>query len=140
MPVHDYTPTSTLTPPPTFGYPESTPTDKPLQLHYLPVRDGVLVSTTTIIPSGTPTATIVEGDGSPPVPIAAIVGGTVAGVLLAVGIVVAWVSWGRCIKREQRKEKQELVSDPSNSSNWSNIFLAELFPSHLGTYSFVCWK
>ena len=122
MPVHDYTPTRTLTSPPKFGHPGST------EHALLHVRDGVPVSTTTVIPSGTPTTTIITGDGSPPIPIAAIVGGTVAGVLLAVGMVVAWVLWGRCIKREQQKEKRELVSYTSNSSNWKVRFLAELPP------------
>ncbi|KAK7693051.1 hypothetical protein QCA50_002616 [Cerrena zonata] len=103
MPVHDYTPASTITTPPRFGYPQTT------ENSLLHLRDGVLVSTTTIIPSGTPTTTIFTGDGSPPVPIAAIVGGTVAGVLLAVTVVTAWMLWGRSIKREQRKQKRELL-------------------------------
>ncbi|CAL1703843.1 unnamed protein product [Somion occarium] len=91
---------STVTSSPVFGY-ASDRTDH--------LRAGVVVSTTTIFPSTSPTTTLVFGEPPAPVPIGAIVGGTIAGVVLAVGVVVTWVWWGRCIKREKHKEKRELL-------------------------------
>ncbi|KAI0075805.1 hypothetical protein K474DRAFT_1355595 [Panus rudis PR-1116 ss-1] len=67
------------------------------------------IITTTIFPDGTPTTTLVFGTPPAPVPVGAIAGGTVAGVLLAVSAVVGWVWWGKCIKRQKAKEKRELL-------------------------------
>lgn len=65
--------------------------------------------TTTIFPGGTslPIATVHHSQ----IPIAPIVGGAVGGVVLAVAAVIGWVWWGKCIERDQRKEKAKMVSE-----------------------------
>lgn len=43
------------------------------------------------------------------IPVAPIAGGAAGGVFLAVAVVLAWVWWGKCIKRRDMKEKKEAV-------------------------------
>ena len=74
--------------------------------------------TTTVLASGSPTpssadtppaaaATVKSGDN---LPIAAIAGGAVAGVVLALAAVVFWHLWGRSIKRKEAEKRKQAVS------------------------------
>ena len=49
------------------------------------------------------------GDGHSNVPIAAIVGGTLGGVALAVLAVVGWKLWGRSIRRQAEADRKRRV-------------------------------
>ena len=67
-------------------------------------------TTTTVTRGGVePTVTSSSQPRSSNVPIPAIAGGTVAGVLLALVAVVGWSWWGRCIKRRHAKQRKEAV-------------------------------
>ncbi|KAI0315541.1 hypothetical protein OF83DRAFT_347319 [Amylostereum chailletii] len=70
------------------------------------IRPGALVVVTKTIfadPSQTPGLI----PPNTPVPIGAIAGGAVGGVVLAIVAVTAWSWWGRCIKRKQAKQRKE---------------------------------
>lgn len=70
------------------------------------------ILTTTITSGGSeslPTVGATVQPNSSNVPIAAIAGGTAAGVVLALVLVVGWTWWGRCIKRRKAKERKEAV-------------------------------
>ncbi|KAF9070307.1 hypothetical protein BDP27DRAFT_1419997 [Rhodocollybia butyracea] len=68
------------------------------------------VITTTVSPSSSPSSTAPARNGSAvSVPIAAIVGGTLGGAFLAVIFVVAWMIWGRAIKRKREKRERETI-------------------------------
>ncbi|KIK63834.1 hypothetical protein GYMLUDRAFT_456912 [Collybiopsis luxurians FD-317 M1] len=77
----------------------------------MPAITAVLiqVTTTTIFPSSSATSTASNSNGST-VPVAAIAGGTSAGALLAVALVIGWTVWGRSIKRAKAKQEREAVS------------------------------
>ncbi|KAI0653213.1 hypothetical protein C8Q70DRAFT_1059527 [Cubamyces menziesii] len=71
------------------------------------------VVTTTITSGGTgslPTAAAISQQNRSDVPVAAIAGGTVAGVLLALVAVIGWAWWGKCIKRKKAKEVKEALA------------------------------
>ena len=51
-----------------------------------------------------------DEDGGADVPIAAIVGGTLGGIALAILAVVGWKLWGRSIKRKVEAIKPEAVA------------------------------
>ncbi|KAI0362813.1 hypothetical protein OH77DRAFT_1417112 [Trametes cingulata] len=71
------------------------------------------VITTTITNSGSgslPTAAAVSVATTPGVPVAAIAGGTAAGVILALVVVVGWTWWGRSIQRKKAKEVKEALA------------------------------
>jgi hypothetical protein len=66
-------------------------------------------SSPTSTQSGLPT---LSGGGGASVPIAAIVGGVVGGVALAIFLVIIWKHWGRTIKRTERQRRKEVVRSP----------------------------
>ncbi|KAI0371841.1 hypothetical protein BV20DRAFT_1043129 [Pilatotrama ljubarskyi] len=71
------------------------------------------VITTTITTGGSgslPTAAAIEAARTSDVPVAAIAGGTAAGVILALVVVVGWTWWGRSIKRKKAKEIKEALA------------------------------
>ncbi|KAH9901673.1 hypothetical protein C8Q73DRAFT_678592 [Cubamyces lactineus] len=71
------------------------------------------VITTTITSGGTsslPTAAAISQQNRSDIPVAAIAGGTVAGVLLALVAVIGWAWWGKCIKRQKAKEVKEALA------------------------------
>ena len=77
---------------------------------YQTVSNSVVQVVTTTSYSGAP----VPSGGAwqhtkQPIPVAPIAGGAAGGVFLAVAVVVAWVWWGKCIKRRDMKEKKEAV-------------------------------
>lgn len=55
------------------------------------------------------------------VPVAAIAGGAVAGVALAVAAVIVWHLWGRSIKRKEREKRKQAVSGAETL--WSSSVL-----------------
>ncbi|KAF5391846.1 hypothetical protein D9757_001623 [Collybiopsis confluens] len=64
------------------------------------------VTTTTVFPSASATSSVSRSSGSK-VPVAAIAGGTSAGALLAIALVIFWTVWGRSIKRAKAKQQKE---------------------------------
>ncbi|CDO68997.1 hypothetical protein BN946_scf184834.g4 [Trametes cinnabarina] len=71
------------------------------------------VITTTITTGGTgtlPTIAAVSRSDQSNVPVAAIAGGTAAGVVLALIVVVGWAWWGKCIKRKKAKQIKEALA------------------------------
>ena len=72
------------------------------------------IVTTTIYPSSTASATSTHPHRQV-VPIGAIVGGVCAGAAAACIITIAWILWGRSIKRKQLKERQQAVSARSRA-------------------------
>ncbi|KAI0710435.1 hypothetical protein C8T65DRAFT_648356 [Cerioporus squamosus] len=71
------------------------------------------ILTTTVTSGGSPslpTVGAVLQSNSSNVPVAAIAGGTAAGVVLALVAVVGWTWWGRCIKRRKAKERKEALA------------------------------
>lgn len=69
----------------------------------------VLVTTTTVF-TGPTDSVQAAPRAAVDVPIGAIVGGSCAGVLLAVVLVVGWRCWGRSIREQQRKTAEKRVS------------------------------
>jgi hypothetical protein len=41
----------------------------------------------------------------------AVIGGAIAGAVLAVAVTVGWICWGRRIKRDRQKQQEELVRE-----------------------------
>src|SRR6267154_3506902 len=81
------------------------------QLTPSPVEAAQIVTLTvysspTSSQSGLPT---LSGSGGASVPIAAIVGGVVGGVALAILLVIIWKHWGRVIQRTERQRRKEVV-------------------------------
>ncbi|THH20932.1 hypothetical protein EW146_g493 [Bondarzewia mesenterica] len=74
--------------------------------------DGVLLVVTTTIYAGgaSPTATLVQEKNIDPLPVGAIAGGAAGGVVLAVLAVIFWKLWGRSIKRDEERKRNEAVS------------------------------
>ncbi|TFK93158.1 hypothetical protein K466DRAFT_594628 [Polyporus arcularius HHB13444] len=71
------------------------------------------ILTTTVTSGGSASLPTVGAEiqhRSSNVPIAAIAGGTAAGVVLALVLVVGWTWWGRCIKRKKAKERKEALA------------------------------
>ncbi|KAI0781285.1 hypothetical protein BD413DRAFT_464631 [Trametes elegans] len=71
------------------------------------------IITTTITTGGSsplPTVAAVQQHRSANVPVGPIVGGTVAGFVLALAVVIGWVWWGKCIKRKKAKEVKEALA------------------------------
>ncbi|TBU28986.1 hypothetical protein BD311DRAFT_308856 [Dichomitus squalens] len=69
--------------------------------------------TTTVTSAGSaslPTVGSVSNATTSDIPIAAIAGGTAAGVVLALVAVIGWTWWGRCIKRRTAKERKEVLA------------------------------
>ena len=64
--------------------------------------------TTTVFANATAEAVISEHSGQS-VPVAAIVGGAVAGMLLAIIVTAGWVYWGKSIKRKMARERMDTV-------------------------------
>jgi hypothetical protein len=65
---------------------------------------------TTVTVYTYPTANANPQNSGPTIPVAAIVGGVVAGMLLAVMVSAGWVCWGKSIRRSAAKRQREAVS------------------------------
>jgi hypothetical protein len=98
--------------------------------------EAVQIVTLTVFSSGTSTQSglpTLSGGGGASVPIAAIVGGVVGGVALAILLVIIWKHWGRVIKRTDRQRRKEVVRSrilfgpPTPSSPYSIRLSALLF-------------
>ena len=77
---------------------------------YSTVSNSIVQVVTTTSYSGAPVPSGgVWQHTKQPIPVAPIAGGAAGGVFLAVAVVVAWVWWGKCIKRRDKKEKKEAV-------------------------------
>jgi membrane protein implicated in regulation of membrane protease activity len=73
---------------------------------------GVQIVTLTVFSSGSSTPSslpALSAGGGTSVPIAAIVGGVVGGMVMAVFLVIIWKHWGRKIKRTERQRRKEAV-------------------------------
>lgn len=81
----------------------------------------VQVTTTTVFTGPTDSVQAVPR-AAVDVPIGAIVGGSCAGVLLAVVLVVGWRCWGRSIREQQRKAAEKRVS--RRVSEWRRVLMA----------------
>lgn len=72
-------------------------------------------STTTVYMY--PTTDPVPEKSGTPLPVAAIIGGVIAGMLLAFIITAGWVCWGKSIKRTAAKKRREAVSSKCPTGN-----------------------
>jgi hypothetical protein len=68
-----------------------------------------LVTTTIWESDSPPQATLAPSKGTG-LPLAPIIGGTVAGFCFACVMVFGWVWWGKCIKRKEAKRRKDVVS------------------------------
>ena len=74
--------------------------------------EAVQIVTLTVYSSGSSTQSglpALSSGGGASVPIAAIVGGVVGGMALAILLVIIWKHWGRSIKRTERQRRKEVV-------------------------------
>ncbi|KAH9830962.1 uncharacterized protein C8Q71DRAFT_862098 [Rhodofomes roseus] len=77
---------------------------------YQTVSNSEVEVITTTSYSGAPLPTGATQHAKSSIPVAPIAGGAAGGVVLAVAVVVAWVWWGKCIKRKTVKERQEALA------------------------------
>lgn len=62
--------------------------------------------------------------------VAAIVGGVIAGMLLAIILTAGWVCWGKSIKRTEAKQRSEAVSPSCHTHNKDKVFLSSPSRKH----------
>lgn len=84
------------------------------------------VVTTTIF-TGPTQAAPPQSSGNP-IPLGAIIGGTVAGATLAVIAVLCWIWWGRSIKKQQQQRRIQQKSVSAQTSDLSTANLPIVFP------------
>lgn len=65
-----------------------------------------------------------------PVPVPAIVGGVIAGILLALILTAGWVCWGKSIKRTAAKQQSEVVSLNCNIYDKDQVCLSSPSRKH----------
>jgi len=93
------------------------PSYDPLHLPRAPSPD---VLTTTVFAGGAPTATqSAPPSSAAPLPIGAIVGGLIAGVVLALAAVGGWIWWGRSLEKQKRKKQPRTRSAMKRGGNGS---------------------
>jgi len=78
-------------------------------------------TTTTLI--SVPTIAVSSNGSGVSVPVAAIVGGVCAGVVLAIAAVLGWKLWGRSIERQQQAEhdRRAIIAQRRASQQWSSL-------------------
>lgn len=86
-------------------------------------QSPVPTSTTTVYAQPTVTNAPPQNSGVT-VPVAAIVGGVIGGMVLAIIITAGWMCWGRSIKRSAAKERSEAVSPNRHTHNKDQIPLS----------------
>ncbi|KZT03428.1 uncharacterized protein LAESUDRAFT_368707 [Laetiporus sulphureus 93-53] len=104
------------------------------------------IITTTLYTGPTISATAYPTSHKQSVPVGAIVGGTLGGVALAVSAVIIWIWWGRCIQRQEEKDRKERLARRQvrentrrNASSAASTRLSASFPAsrHERKVSFV---
>ncbi|KAI1790694.1 hypothetical protein LXA43DRAFT_466881 [Ganoderma leucocontextum] len=77
----------------------------------VPASPSFVTTTVTSVGSGSfPTLGAVSNPVTSAIPVAAIAGGTAAGVAIALVAVIGWTWWGRCIKRKAAKERKQALA------------------------------
>ncbi|KAA1479724.1 hypothetical protein DENSPDRAFT_846341 [Dentipellis sp. KUC8613] len=69
-----------------------------------------VVTTTVWAPGSSTTAGLQNPSVRSDLPIGAIVGGAVGGVILALSAVMGWAWWGRCLRRREEEQRTEMHS------------------------------
>jgi len=89
-----------------------------------------IVTVTVFSPSTTSHVQPIGDNAGVTIPVASIVGGCLAGIILTVAAVVGWQLWGRSIKRkEEAKRKEAIVHHATQRNTRLNAF-ASLPSSH----------
>lgn len=92
-------------------------------------QSPVPMSTTTIYTQPTVTNAPPPNSGVT-VPVAAIVGGVIGGMLLAIIITAGWICWGKSIKRSSTRQRSEAVSPSHHTHNKDQVPLSSPSRKH----------
>jgi len=76
-----------------------------------------IVTVTILSPSETSRVQQINDNGGVTIPVASIVGGCLAGIILAVAVVVGWHLWGRNIKRKEEAKRKEAIAHYTTQRN-----------------------
>jgi hypothetical protein len=91
-----------------------------------------IITTTIFSPSATSHVQLPDDSGRTTIPIGSIVGGCLAGIILAVAAVAGWHLWGRSIKRKEEAERKEAVRSLF-TSHWFHLIILPQISHHTTT-------
>ncbi|KAF9792294.1 hypothetical protein BJ322DRAFT_1028307 [Thelephora terrestris] len=93
-----------------------------------------IVTITILSPSATSHAQPISNNAGVPIPVASIVGGCLAGIIIAVAAVVGWHLWGRSIKRKEEVRRKEVTAHHATQRNTKLNAFASLPSSYTPSF------